>query len=326
MKGDDQVNASLDSRIQRESSWSRKVSHTVQNEQIYNDIQSTDMALTSAKTQAKKSIRAQINEKWHSHIKTLTVQGRFLDLLAEEETSYHWKSFIYNLPYGVCKFLINSVSDTLNTNANLLRWGKRTNDKCKHCQNRETTAHVLSHCSISLEQGRFMWRHDNILRYMYDTICTNLKDPNNTKVTVDLEGLKTTNTTVPMQCTITDMRPDMCIIENSKTLTIVELTVPLETNAATAHNFKTNKYAGMVLDIESNGFQVNLLCIEIGARGYINADNQNRLKSLIKLCSGIKYKDFRNNLCKLASLSSFVIYHAKEDPTWINPPPLSVQK
>ena len=146
MKGDQQVNSCLDSRIARESNWTRKISHIVQNENTFNDIMALEPNLHAAKLSAKKSVRDQVADYWKSHVKTLTVQGRFLELLAEEETAYHWKSFIYNLPAGVCKFMINSLSDTLNTNVNLLRWGKKTTDKCKNCKNRETTAHVLSHC------------------------------------------------------------------------------------------------------------------------------------------------------------------------------------
>ena len=107
-------------------------------------------------------------------------------------------------------------------------------------------------------------------------------------------------------------------------LTIIELTVPLETNVIKAHSFKCDKYASLVNDIEENGIKVSLLCIEIGARGYISSDNQKRIKCLLNMCKGVRYKEFRNNLSKLASLGSFVIYHAKEDPAWINPPLLKI--
>ncbi len=40
-----------------------------------------------------------------------------------------------------------------------------------------------------------------------------------------------------------------------------------------AHSNKCNKYAGIFSDIESNGKEIYLLCIENGACGYVSKDN-----------------------------------------------------
>ena len=77
---------------------------------------------------------------------------------------------MYDLPHGVYKFLINAVSDSLNHNSNLVRWGKQTNDCCPACGNKETLQHVLNMCSVYLNQGRFTWRHNNILNYIWKSI------------------------------------------------------------------------------------------------------------------------------------------------------------
>ena len=69
---------------------------------------------------------------------------------------------------GTLKFYLNSVTNTLPTGNNLLQWGKATSDHCKLCKNRETTFHVLYGCKVSLEQGKYTWRHDSILKYISD--------------------------------------------------------------------------------------------------------------------------------------------------------------
>ena len=101
--------------------------------------------------------------------------------------------------------------------------------------------------------------------------------------------------------------------------------MPYEPNINATHDYKHSKYQSLISDIESNGFIVEYYPIEIGARGYINKDNSIRLKKIHK-STGINtpYKQLQNNLSKLAIISSFVIFHAKTEPTLINPPPLKM--
>ncbi len=53
--------------------------------------------------------------------KPLMVQGRVLDMLAEDEN---------NLPLEECLYTFLTMSDILNTNDNLYSWGTKAN-KCK---------------------------------------------------------------------------------------------------------------------------------------------------------------------------------------------------
>ena len=70
------------------------------------------------------------------------------------------------------QFYLNSVINTLPTGNNLLQWGKATSDKCKLCKRTETTCHVLNGCPVSLEQGRYTWRHDNVINYILECLDT----------------------------------------------------------------------------------------------------------------------------------------------------------
>lgn len=231
---------------------------------------------------------------------------------------------MYNLPHGVCKFLINSCSDTLNHNSNLVRWGKRSNDKCPTCGNKETLQHVLNICKVYLDQGRFTWRHNNILSFIHSCIVEglNAKEYDHTTA-ADIDSNKST---VPVNCAVTPLKPDICVLLNeNKKLYIIELSVPFEHNITKAHEYKVNKYTPLVNDIREKGYDVLLLALEVGSRGYISCDNDNTLKSIHKImCVQMPFKRFKSQICKLAVISSFVIYHAKSEPTWEQPSLLKV--
>ena len=75
-------------------------------------------------------------------------------------------------------------------------------DKCKNCGGKETLLHILNYCKTSLDQGRFTWRHDNILNYVYDTI-----DKSKFEIYVDLEEKKSGYaSTIPPEIMVTKKR------------------------------------------------------------------------------------------------------------------------
>ena len=133
-------------------------------------------------------------------------------------------------------------------------------------------------------------------------------------------------TTIPPECVFTDLRPDLCVfLPLQKKLTILELSVPYEPNIDKTHIYKDQKYQSLISDIEQNEYEVEYLPVEIGARGYISKDNNARLKKSHKDCSiNMPYKHFINQVSKLAIISSFVVFHSKSEPTWVNPKTLKV--
>ena len=136
----------------------------------------------------------------------------------------------------------------------------------------------------------------------------------------DLAGdARPARSTIPLECTQTNLIPDICIFwKRDKKLLVIELTVPFETNLHKANDFKSNKYASLISDIEANDYTVVVMPIEIGSRGFISKDNAHRLKKPSP-CVGtmnVSSKTFRDKLASLAITSSFVIYSAKEEPVW----------
>ena len=172
-------------------------------------------------------------------------QGKFLELSKCEQNDATWQGYIYNLPRGTMKWLLNASIDTLPTKVNLKQWGKVTSDKC-FCGQRQTLNHILNCCVVSLTQGRYIYRHDSILHHIQKCL-----DTNKFICYTDIAGHQTQDGgTVPPDVLVTTLKPDIVIIDKkSKTLDIFELTVPGETRIQIAHNLKYEKYQHFTTDV-----------------------------------------------------------------------------
>ena len=248
------------------------------------------------------------------------MQGDFLSLLVEEDNCVTWKSFIWSVPRGVAKFAVNASLNTLPSADNLKRWGKRTSDICTICDlnRKQTLSHILSYCNSALEQGRFTWRHNSVLRTIVDLLSPSLK--NGFELYADLDGFNAGNGgTIPPDVLVTNQRPDLFLINRQlRRVFLFELTVPWDSNVETSHDLKVRKYAPLVNDL-SNQFTVEVFCFEVSVRGQLSKINKARLKSFLWQVTGQKRSlavKLITNVSKAALLSSFSIFSARNEPTW----------
>ena len=139
---------------------------------------------------------------------------------------------------------------------------------------------MLAGCKRMLDQGRYTWRHNCILNHITKTI----RDLNSgAQVISDLPGQSLSGLTIPPEVLITSDRPDLAIYRPlDKRIELAELTVPFETNLEKDHEYKCEKYANLINDINQNNYISHLTCIEIGCRGYVSPDNKMRLRSLLR--------------------------------------------
>ncbi len=95
LKADTQVNVALDTRLVHEIKWTRKNSVTVYSEsQLHQAIDSApddQQSVMQVKKTIKKNINDEFQDLWHNHIKTLLVQGRFMDLMNIQEIVITWR-------------------------------------------------------------------------------------------------------------------------------------------------------------------------------------------------------------------------------------------
>ena len=330
-KGDKLVNAALDSRLNHELEWSRKLSTAVTSEDAYNIAaakcnivgQTKHKAKDTLTKYAKKCISSNNQKTYQDRLGNLQMQGELLRLIKESESDMCWKSAIYNLPKGIMSFILNSSLNTLPVRDNLKRWGKCLSNSCRHCGMPEYLSHVLVGCKTFLEQGRYTFRHDSVL-HVLDKMASDLTSTSpNIEVLSDLTNKDENSGTIPPEIIPTVQRPDLVIINRQcKEITIVELTVPYETNIQKEHNYKTEKYQYLISDISSTGYTVTFYAIEIGCRGIITKDNKNRIYKLIKQLSATppksKYlKDTLQKLTSVAVAASYAIFSARKYTNWI---------
>ena len=248
------------------------------------------------------------------------MQGDFLSLLIEEGTAVTWKSFIWSVPRGVAKFAVNAGLNTLPSADNLVRWGKRTSDLCNVCNsnNKQTLHHILSNCNSALEQGRYTWRHDSVLRTIFDFIGPKVRE--GFEMFADLSGHGAGNGgTIPPDVLVTNQRPDIFLINRVLIKVILfELTVPWDMNINGSHDFKTRKYASLIGDLERL-FSVEAYCFEVSVRGLVSKANKARLKSFLLNSTGLRRASavsLITNVSKAALLGSFAIFSARNEASW----------
>ena len=211
--------------------------------------------------------------------------------------------------------MLNVSIDTLPTKVNLKQWGKVTNEKC-FCGQRQTLNHILNCCVVSLNQGRYTYRHDNVLAYIQRCL-----DSSKYTCYTDIEGHQTQGGgTIPPEVTVTTLKPDIVIIDKSrKIINIFELTVPGETRITTSHKLKMEKYEHFATDIQS--YSVNINPFEIGSHtGYISRDNKTNILKLHKFCKkDVNIKQFRKNISAITVLGSYYIFNNRNTETWHTP-------
>ena len=324
IKADAKVQNCLKSKYIRELSWKRKFSTVVYAENMFKKAQSeippavnpTDN-LKTVKQKIKLSIAKEIQMLWNDKLETLVHQGNLLKLISEENSNITWKAIIHNLPRKLLRFGLNAITNTLPVNSNLALWGKTLNQACALCGRKETLLHVLNGCPIMLDQGRYTYRHNNILSVILKALVNMHSDTLEPyKIYSDIEGRHALGGgTIPPDVLPTNEKPDIVIITPNEMM-IIELSVPFESNIKIRHEFKCTKYAMLVSDLKQTGRNVRFYAIEVGSRGYISNDNKDSLKHIFKSLTQKSQKNLLHDISKMALVSSFVIFFAKYSKDW----------
>ena len=256
-------------------------------------------------------MRTEQSEYNITHLKGLLKQSDFLNITLQQQQDATWQSYLFNLKKGTMKFILNASINTLPTQDNLKLWNKSTSDKCALCGNRDSTLHTLSGCRVALDQGRYTWRHDNIVKYITDSI-----DSTKYTVNADIEGHTVAGGTLDPSLAVTLEKPDIVIRDFKKnTVDICELTAGHENNIFKNHAYKVDKYSWMLTDITS--MKPKLTAFEVGCRGLITPENKARLKHIHTFCrKNIKFRTFLENCSALSVNSSYLIFNCRKEPTF----------
>ena len=67
---------------------------------------------------------------------------------------------------NIFNFTVRYINNTLPTQSNLSKWGISSSSDCSFCLSPETLLHIVAGCKSYLDQGRFTWRHDSVLKFI----------------------------------------------------------------------------------------------------------------------------------------------------------------
>jgi hypothetical protein len=144
----------------------------------------------------------------------------------------------------------------------------------------------------------------------------------------DLEGLQALDGgSIPASVMVQTQRPDLVILDGSvhgrHRISLVELTVPWDTDADKARDCKISRYAGLKEELSNQDWDCGLYMIEVGARGHIFKVVKDRLRSLFRCRVPPGHRSGVAQMIKYASLIPLVclfsLFQARNDPVWITP-------
>ena len=246
-------------------------------------------------------------------------------------------------------FLIRSTYDVLPTPTNLHQW-LGEDPSCPLCSTPATLRHILVGCKVSLSQGRYTWRHNQVLKGLAATLESR-------RTTINALPLRATTSansiafvregqqgqrkvppkarlgeleaardwqmlvdvgqrlTVPPEIVITNLRPDLVLWSNSqRKVYFVELTVPWEDAVQEAFERKKLRYSDLAAEAEQRGWRAKVCPAEVGCRGFVATSTVRLMKDLG--ISGQVLRQAIKELSRLAERSSQWLWLKRKDPNW----------
>ena len=117
-------------------------------------------------------------------------------------------------------FLLKAVYDLLPSPSNLCLWKLSPDPNCTLCTKPANLKHILSGCSVSLQQRHYRWRHDQTLAVIDHHLELSLnkqrwRKTNNTINFVKAGQHKPVLVVISPDIAVTTLRPDIVIISRS---------------------------------------------------------------------------------------------------------------
>ena len=218
-----------------------------------------------------------------------------------------WQKMIDKLPKNIYTFCRRAIVFSLANNSNLFRWKRRANPDCDLCGKKQTQHHVMSFCKTALNQARYTWRHNSVLK----TIASHLQSvltPLNASLYVDIPGYLN-----PSEI-FESARPDLLVVWGDS-VTAIELTCCFELNTKKARDYKATRYQELEKQMISNK-SLKLILVEITTLGIVTRDIRMFESFLNDL--GLNSDRTIIKCMEVCTRASFYIY-CRRNLTWNNP-------
>ncbi|XP_019217589.1 uncharacterized protein LOC109203016 [Oreochromis niloticus] len=265
-----------------------------------------------------------------------------------EKRKLSWSEF-WEMESNRLSVIIRATYDVLPSPINLQLWfGK--DPACPLCTVPTTLKHILVGCGTSLTQGRYTWRHNQVLRCLAEKVerkrksinaqpFTNQEErqfssafvregdkPRISPSTPDLGPLKVAmdwqmqvnldnGLIFPTEIVTTTLRPDLVLWSNTQKLAyVIELTVPWEEAIEEAFECKKLRYANLAAEAEDRGWKIKVRPVEVGCRGFATSTTAKLLREI-----GIRGQAQRQAIRELvntAERTSHWLWLKRADITW----------
>ncbi|KAK0145691.1 hypothetical protein N1851_015413 [Merluccius polli] len=262
----------------------------------------------------QEEVRAGVEETRSSRMVGMRLQGAWTRWEQALDRKISWPELWKAEPYRM-KFLIQSVYDVLPSPSNLFCWGLAESPACPLCQRRGSLEHILSCCPKALGEGRYRWRHDQVLKVIAETISSGItlskqQQPARHSIAFikagerpqhrprQVGGLLTTardwqlkvdlgrQLKVPHTIAVTTLRPDLVLLsESTRQVVLLELIVPWEDRMEEAFERKRAKYEELKtrcnpIEVGCRGFAGQSLCRALRLLGIRGLHNKKAIKNI----------------------------------------------
>ncbi|KAJ8356956.1 hypothetical protein SKAU_G00197500 [Synaphobranchus kaupii] len=207
--------------------------------------------------------------------------------------------------------------------------------------------HTLAGCKAALTQGRFRWRHDQVLRKLAEAVEQRRLEARQESATGNQQRIhflkkgESADTIsrrpapkllspgvewrmevdlgrrlhFPREICSTTLRPDIVLwAAEEKSVLLVKLTVPWEEGVEAAHERKRAKYADLVAECREGRWSARLYPVEVGARGFVGGSTTRLLKDLG--LRGRAISKATREIAEEVEKASFWLWLRRRDKTW----------
>ena len=303
---------------------------------------------TERRTMVVEEVRRQEEATRRSQAVAQAKQGRWMRWEGVEKRKLTW-SELWGMESNRLSFIVRATYDVLPSPTNLQLWfGK--DPACPLCTTPATLKHIMVGCKTSLTQGRYTWRHNQVLRCLADkleckrvsinALSTNNQDVRQHPPSFVREGEKQRarpshpdlgplnaardwqmqvdldrRLIFPPEIATTTLRPDLVLWSNNcKLVYIIELTVPWEDAVEEAYERKKLRYSNLAADAEDRGWKARFRPVEVGCRGFVASSTAKLLREV-----GVRGQAHRQAIKELANTaerSSHWLWLKRSDTIW----------
>ena len=251
------------------------------------------------------------NETHISH--ELKSQGYIISSIlthASQKTRGLWSNVQQHMPKNISNFTIKYPNNTLATRRNLEKWAISQSSVCSFCLQAETFQHVVSSCTVYLEEGRYIWRHNSVILCLAKTLSSLF----NCSIYADLHSFLS-----PSFITGDSLRPYLALVTDNSSLYIIELTVGFESNIQMNSDRKKTKYSSLISDLTPAYSEVTLVNLSMSVLVTMGKSSE----SLITMLDDLKLDKTASNIIvkKLRNIAIHCTYYVFccRNKSWKNP-------